>query len=150
LKEFKRHRKLGGSEEFLGGVGWSYWMGFMRCHGESLVTKRGEGFASNRADWSKHTYMEQMCDVIYNQMVRTGVACLRDAPGFLDRYGNIVEEEEKCGEAVDLEIIHPDYILFGDETGCNTSQKKDGHEAGTKYVIGCGQVPRTWSVMTDH
>jgi hypothetical protein len=27
-------------------------------------------------------------------------------------------------ERVGLEIIHPDYILFGDETGCNTSQKR--------------------------
>jgi hypothetical protein len=28
--------------------------------------------------------------------------------------------------------------------------KKDGREAGTKYVVGGGQVPRTSSVTTDH
>jgi hypothetical protein len=43
-----------------------------------------------------------------------------------------VEEEFKSGEAIDIKIMHPNYILFGDETGCNTSQKKDGHEVGTK------------------
>jgi hypothetical protein len=61
-----------------------------------------------------------MYDVIYNEMVGAGVARLRDAPVFLDRSGDIVEEEENFGEAVDLEIIHLDYIIFGDETGCNS------------------------------
>jgi hypothetical protein len=57
-----------------------------------------------------------MYDVIYDEMVGAGFASVRDAPVFLDRSGNIVEEEDKFGEAVDVEIVHPDYILFGDET----------------------------------
>jgi hypothetical protein len=150
LKEFKRRRKLGGSEEFLGEVGRSYWQGFMRRHGDRLVTKRGEKFASNRADWSKHVYIKQMYDVIYDEMVGAGVARVLETPKFLDRSGNIVDKEDKFGEAVDIEILHPDYILFGDETGCNTSQKKDGHEGGKKFVVGRGQVPRTSCSTTDH
>ncbi len=36
---------------------------------------------------------------------------------------------------VDTKLTHPEYFLFADETGCNTSMKKDGHIAGTKYII---------------
>jgi hypothetical protein len=150
LIEFKLKRKLGGDLEHLGKVGRSYWTGFMKRHGDRLVTKRGERFAANRADWSKHFYIKQMYDVIYDEFVDANVARALDTPVFMDRLGNIVEEEKKFGEAIDIEITHPDYILFGDETGCNTSQKKDGHEAGTKYVVARGQTPRTQSSTTDH
>jgi phage terminase small subunit len=150
LIEFKLLRGLGGDLDHLGQVGRSYWTGFMRRHGDRLVTKRGEKFASNRADWSKYSYIKQMYDVIYDEFVAAGVARVREKEVFMDRLGNIVEEDKKFGEAVNIEITHPDYILFGDETGCNTSQKKDGHEAGTKYVVARGQTPRTSCSTTDH
>jgi hypothetical protein len=44
----------------------------------------------------------------------------------MDRSGNIVDKDSKFGEAIDLEITHPNYILFGGKTGCNILQKKDG------------------------
>jgi hypothetical protein len=91
-----------------------------------------------------------MYDVIYDKFVDAGVACVRDTTVFLDRAGNTVAEEDQYGEAVNLEITHADYILFGDETGCNTSQKKDGHEAGTKCIVERGTVPKTSSVTNDH
>jgi hypothetical protein len=62
-----------------------------------------------------------MYDVIYDNYVVANVARIRETPVYLDQSGNIVGEKDKFGEAVDLEIMHPDYILFGDETGCNTS-----------------------------
>jgi hypothetical protein len=68
----------------------------------------------------------------------------------MDRYGNIINKDSKFGEAIDLEITHPNWILFGDKTGYNTSQKKDGHKAGTKYIVVLGQVLRTSCVTTDH
>jgi hypothetical protein len=55
-----------------------------------------------------------------------------------------------AGEGIDIKITHPDWILFGDETGCNTSQKQDGHKAGTKFVVGEKQVPRTKCSTKDH
>jgi hypothetical protein len=150
LIEFKLQRGLGGDLEHLGKVGRSYWTGFMKRHGDRLVTKRGEKFAANRADWSKHFYIKQMYDVIYDEFVAANVARALETPVFMDRLGNIVEEDQKFGESIDIEITHPDYILFGDETGCNTSQKKDGHEAGTKYVVARGQTPRMQASTTDH
>jgi hypothetical protein len=137
-------------EENLGQVGRSYWTGFMRRHGDRLVTKRGERFASNRNDWSKHAYIKQMYDVIYDEYVVANIARIRETPVYLDRSGNEVEEKDKFGEATDLDIMHPDYILFGDETGCNTSQRKDGHQAGKKYVVPRGTVPKTTCSTTDH
>jgi hypothetical protein len=150
LIDFKLKRRMKGDLEHLGRVGKSYWNGFMKRHHHQLVTKRGEKFASNRADWSKHSYIKQMYDVIYDEFVGAGVARKLPQEVFMDRLGNIVEKEKKFGEAIDIEITHPDYILFGDETGCNTSQKKDGHIAGTKYVVGRGQVPKTQCATTDH
>ena len=148
----KRRRNLGQGlyPERLGEVGRGYWTGFMRRQSHRLVTKRGERFASNRADWSKFSYIKQMYDVIYDEYVDAGVAKPRAVSVFMDRAGNICDEESKFGEPCDIEITHPEYILFGDETGCNTSQKKDGHAAGTKYVVAVGQVPKTSCVTTDH
>jgi hypothetical protein len=84
-----------------------------------------------------------MYDVIYDQLVDARVACLREIPVFMNQAGEIVDESEKYGELVDIEVLHPEYILFGDETGCNTSQQKDSHEGGRKFLCGKGQVPKT-------
>jgi hypothetical protein len=68
----------------------------------------------------------------------------------MDMLGLIVDRDSKFGEEINIEIIHPDWILFGDKMVCNTSQKKDGHKAGTKYIVGINQVPQTKCVTTDH
>jgi hypothetical protein len=151
LVTFKRQRRMENHlGEVVGEVGKKYWKLFMKRNAHRLVTKRGERFACNRADWSKLSYFKQMYDVIYDQMVDAGVARVREIAVFMNRSGDIVDEASKFGEPCDIEILHPDYILFGDETGCNTSQKKDGHEAGTKYICASGQVPKTACVTTDH
>jgi hypothetical protein len=91
-----------------------------------------------------------MYDVIYNAIVDAHVAHMRESSMFMDRSRNIVDKDSKCGEAIDIEITHPNYILFGNKTRCNDSQKKDGHEAGTKYIVGLGQVQRTSYVTANH
>jgi len=40
--------------------------------------------------------------------------------------------------------------MFADETGCNTSQKKDEHVGGTKLIVENGTVPQVMSLDTDH
>jgi hypothetical protein len=153
LIEYKRrrcHLGQGNYPERLGEVGRGYWYGFIRRHSHRLVTKRGERFALSRSDWSKFSYIKQMYDVIYDEFVDAGVAVPREEKVFMDRDGNICDEAMKFGEACDIDITHPEYILFADETGCNTSQKKDGHEGGRKYVVGLGQVPKMSCVTTDH
>ena len=49
-----------------------------------------------------------------------------------------------------MKITHPDYILFADETGYNTSMKTDGNIAGTKYLIKKGTTPQCMASTMDH
>ena len=122
------------TDEKLGQVGMGYWRGFMQRHGSKLVTKRGERYSCDRSDWSKLSYIAQMYDCIYDELVTAGVAETLEMPIFYDRDGNIVEASAAYGEAANIRIIHPDYLLFADETGCNTSQKKDGNVGGQKMI----------------
>ena len=65
-----------------------------------------------------------MYEVIYNKFVEAGVALVLEKHVFMDQLGNIVKEDKKIGEAVNIEITHLDYILFGDETGYATLLRK--------------------------
>jgi hypothetical protein len=59
----------------------------MKRNSNRLVTKRGERFASSRAYWSKHAYIKQMYDIIYDEFVAVGVARIQETPVFLDQLG---------------------------------------------------------------
>ena len=47
-------------------------------------------------------------------------------------------------------ITKPSYILFADESGFSTSQKKDGHVGGEKLVVERGSVAQVMASTTDH
>ena len=51
---------------------------------------------------------------------------------FTNKTGEIVSKGEKYGRGNDIKIMYSKYICFMDETGCNTSQNKDGHNTGEK------------------
>jgi hypothetical protein len=137
-------------------LGYGWWRGFSRRHRDHLVIKRGEKFASDRSEWSKYNYIAQMYDVIYQNMVDARIAVKLPLPVFMDPYGNIVANENNklnfeidnhqphrpLGLATDIKLIHPEYFLFFDETGCNTNQKKDGHYGGQKFGCGRGMTPK--------
>jgi hypothetical protein len=76
LIEFKRRCRLGTDLEDLGVVGRPYWTGFMQRHGDCLVTKREELYASNQSDWAKPMYTKEMYDIIYDEYIAAGVAHL--------------------------------------------------------------------------
>ena len=152
LKEFQIARKLGSKDFDYGTISRSWWRGFMRRHGHKVVSKRGEKFACVRADWTKTSNLQNMYNAIYNynEFVDARIAIIRDVPVFTDRHGNEVEESEKFGEEQNIKITHPHYLLFADETGCSTSQKKDGHVGGQKYIVEKGSVPQTIASHNDH
>ncbi len=79
-----------------------------------------------------------MYDIMYDEMVDTGVAEKLDTSMFMNQKGEIVEEFNGFGRKVDTKLTHPEYCLFADETGCNTLMKKYGHVAGTKYITAQG------------
>jgi hypothetical protein len=49
-----------------------------------------------------------------------------------------------------IKITKPEWILFADESGFNTSQKKDGHVGGQKFAVERGTTPQTMASKTDH
>ena len=62
----------------------------------------------------------------------------------MDIDGKFVPESNLYGEQLNLEIIHPEYILFADETGLNTNFKEeDKNEGNTKFACGLSEVPKT-------
>jgi hypothetical protein len=137
-------------------LGYGWWRGFSKRYEDVLVTKRGERFASDRADWSTETKLRQMYDAIYQNLCDARVARRLDEAVFQNMNGETVDNpeekylfdidsnapEQPLGLPCEHEIVNPDYLLFFDETGCNTNQKKDGHNGGEKYVCGRGMRPK--------
>ena len=71
LVKFQMQRKLGYKD---GKVSNGWWKGFLCRHEHELVTKLGERFALNHHDWTMLTYIKQMYDAIYNEMVDANMA----------------------------------------------------------------------------
>ena len=67
-------------------------------------------------------------------MIDVKIATKIEDPIFMDFDGDVVDELNCSGKKVDVEMTHPEYCIFGEETGCNISMKKNGHIAGTKYI----------------
>jgi hypothetical protein len=65
-------------------------------------------------------------------MLNANIASPHEHPVYTDREGNEVEESERFGLAQKITIDHLDYILFADESGCQTNQKQDGNVANRK------------------
>ena len=114
------------------------------------MTKRGEKFALNRSDWTTLPNIKQMYEVIYDEMVDAGVAIELQTPIFTDIDGNPVDEAERFGMKLKIKVTKPGWILFADESGFSTAQKKDGHVGGQRYIVERGTVPQTIASTTDH
>ena len=69
----------------------------MRRNHHRLVTKRGERFACNRAQWTTVRNIKQMYDVIYDELVDAGIAIYREKHVFTDKEGTEVDESERFG-----------------------------------------------------
>ncbi len=54
------------------------------------------------------------------------------------------------GLAQDILITLPNWILFADKVGCNTSQMDDGHAGGEKLLVAWGDVPQQQASGKDH
>ena len=84
---------------------------------------------------------------MYNQfaeeMEYEKIAIPFDQPQWMDREGNILEQEELAfGCKVTHNILRPDMILVMDEVGSDTSQKGDGSIGGEKLVCEKGTTPK--------
>jgi hypothetical protein len=53
-----------------------------------------------------------------------------------DEHGEITEDKEHMfGRPTKYKMLHPENLVFVDETGCNTNQKDDGHIGGEMFAL---------------
>ena len=114
------------------------------------MTKRGERFASCRADWTKKSNLAQMYDVIYDVMLEACIASKRPVPVYTNRDGKEVSEDKRFGLKQDIKINHEHDLIFGNKNRCRTNQRKAVHVGGTTRIAQCRTVPQTVCSVNDH
>jgi hypothetical protein len=83
-------------------------------------------------------------------MVDAHIASPHENPVFTDREGYDVEESKRFGLVQEIKINHPDYILFADESGCQTNQKQDGNVGNRKYIVQHDTTHQVICITADH
>ncbi len=121
----KRHCKAfkdgGGKIE----LGKGYWRSFLKRNRHLIRTKKAVKFDNKRAEWCNYHNMKLMYDEIYKDFCCGGIAVEHPEPVWRNEAGEVVESEEQAfGLKSKYELIHPDWLLFVDEVGSNTSQAK--------------------------
>ena len=131
-----------GTPEKLGTVSAGYWRGFKSRNKDKIVSKKGQKYELDRASWSTYSNFNQMYEGVGDEFIDAGVAVKRDSPAWMNRQGDIVEEEEAFRCKVTIDITHPDYVLVLDEVGGNTSQKGDDEVGGELLICETGTTPQ--------
>jgi hypothetical protein len=67
----------------------------------------------------------------------------------VDKKQLITEKENAFGQQATRLLIHPEYVIFVDEVGCNTSQEGDGARGGKKKIVVRGTVAKE-TATTNH
>ena len=75
-----------------------------------------------------------MYELIIEELCLAGVAEELDTPKWMDMNGKEVDEELAYGCKVTHAVTYPEWIIFMDEVGSDTSQKGDGHIGGEKRL----------------
>jgi hypothetical protein len=92
-----------------------------------------------------------MYDLVYEEMVKSGVAAYTNEPLYFDRDGNELSSDkadEVFGLPTNIKLVHPNYLLFVDEVGSNTDMKKDKQQ-GKQRVIAEKGCQGTRSAITS-
>jgi hypothetical protein len=116
-------------------LGPKYWKNFKKRHPE-LKQRRAVRFDSNREDWCTKDNFEKMYSHIYPAMVQSGVAIELDEEVMVTAEGNITDVQTKSwGRKTKYLLTRPELLMFVDEVGSNTSQKKDGNIGGQTFIV---------------
>ena len=134
-----------------GTVGLKFWYNLKKRYDTVFDCKKGQKFELDRSHWCTYSNFCQMYDEVAKEMVDAGIAVEFPVPVWMDRYGNIVEEDFAYGCKVTHDVKRPANCFALDELGGNTSQKGDGQNAGQLFVCGKGEVPQiTINVRSKH
>jgi len=107
-----------------GSLGTAWYRGFMNRHKTFLTTKGVVIKDVKRRTWVTRENFENMYENIYKTMVEAGVAEELTEPINYD-----------VGLPSKYNLIHPEYCLYVDETGCNTNQLNDGRVGGELFIL---------------
>ena len=134
-------KRRGNTNNEEGLVGRGYWRKFMKRNRDKIVSKRGQKYELNRQNWTTYSNFVHMYDHCIQEMIEAGVAKELDKPVWMDRYGNVCNEDDAFGCKVFHQLVRPDMCICGDEVGGNISMKGDGHAGGQLMLVERGQVP---------
>ena len=151
LIEFKRKSKSQQDPKLWGTVGQKFWYNLKRRYYTVIDSKKGQKFELDRSSWTTYHNFDQMYVEVAKEMIEAGVAKIFPTPVWMDRDGNIVEEENSYGCMVTHDIVRPECCFALDEVGGNTSQKGDGQVGGEKLVCGKNEAPqKSINVKSKH
>jgi hypothetical protein len=136
-------KKMKGSDEDLGRVGYKYYLDFMKRYKHKLVSKRGKHFELNREKWNTYTNFKNTYEDHEVEMIAAGVTEHLPTPIWMNKKrAEVLTEGNAYGCKVCTQLTGPDMCIVLDEVRCNTSQLKDGLVGGKRFVIGKGQELR--------
>jgi hypothetical protein len=131
-------------------LGKDYWLNFLKRNNHLIRSKKAVKFDVKRAKWCTYLNMQEMYNEIYKDLCSAGLACEHPEPVWRNEHGEIVEKaEDAFGCKSQYELIHPDWVLFVDECGANTSQTKDGQVGGQKYLCSAHRRPQNRAATKD-
>jgi hypothetical protein len=136
LKKYKEKRKIVSTDGEKVIVGTSWYKNFLKRNTESLQRGRCKVKDVKRQSWCTFEHFENMYNGVYKAMVKAGIAVQMDEEVMYDENGDITTDKEKMvGRPSKFQLTNPDYLLFVDETGCNTNMKDDGFVGGEMFVL---------------
>jgi hypothetical protein len=104
------------------GIRWYH--GFLNRHATLLTTSGTVIKDVKRRTWVTKENFENMYENVYKTMVEAGVA------------EEVSEEiQHEAGLPSKFRLTRPEYILFVDETGCNTNQLNDGRVGNELFIV---------------
>jgi hypothetical protein len=115
-------------------LGQKWYKDFWKTHSHSLEKKKRHKFSKDRSKWSVHRNFIQMNEV-YDAMVKAGVAEKVVEPKWVDETQQLTNKENAFGQKATHLLLCPDYVVFVDEVGCNTSQEGDGARGREKNIV---------------
>ena len=114
-------------------LGRFYFKCFKKRNYHRIVSKRGQKYEMDRDNWTTYRNFSKMYNHVIEEMCNDGVAEKLDYQIWMNRDGEECQPIEAFGCKVTHRIKHPDMCIVGDEVGCNSSRKSDGHIGGTLY-----------------
>lgn len=131
-------------------LGIKYWRNFMKRNKHIVSAKKAVKFDTKRDEWCTYHNFKEMYEEVYTLLVSTGLAVKHDLPVWRNKDGEIVEQEvDSFGLESAYELIHPDWVVFVDEVGNNTSQMRDGNVGGQKLLCTKGGRPQQRAATND-